>query len=197
MLNQKQKSIGRELERVVMKGGKVREDAQLAMREVARMEVELRTERGKSSAALSRVKMMRGDVKRLRINAKREKDRRLKLQSRSYDKVQTPILLSLRYSFIFITFYSFNVYLSQYPRSKWPTYFLSYVEELEEHLVDVEENVGAPPSLLNDSSSKLNLNGSCISESNDAIDLRSVWGRKGEAYSQDAVEYGMEIMHHG
>lgn len=31
----------------------------------------------------------------------------------------------------------------------------------------------------------------------DVVDLRDVWGRKGEAYSQDAVEYGMEIMHHG
>ena len=29
----------------------------------------------------------------------------------------------------------------------------------------------------------------------DVVDLRKLWGKPGEAYSQEAQEYGMEIMH--
>ena len=78
VMNQREKAIGRELERAVKKGEKVNIDAQLALD---------RVEREKSSAATSRIRALRGDVERFRISAKRDRERRLKLQSRSFEKV--------------------------------------------------------------------------------------------------------------
>ena len=84
VLNHREKSMGRELERAVARAEKVKEDA---LCRVTRMTQEMKVERENSSTALKRIKAMRGDVERFRISAKREKNRRLKLQARTFEKV--------------------------------------------------------------------------------------------------------------